>query len=493
MNDKNISLTIFSNMAWKLAERMGAQLVTMIVSIVLARLLLPSDFGVIALITVFINIAHVFVTHGFGNALIQKKNADNIDFSSVFFFNITFSLFIYVGFFFLAPVVASFYNMPILTPVLRVLSLRIPLASFDLVQQAYVARNLLFRKFFFATLSGTITSAIVGITMAYMGFGLWALVAQQLVSSAVSAAVLWFIVGWRPILAFSLKRMKEIFHFGWKILCSGLLDVMYLELTNLIIGKLYTAEDLGYYNNGNKYIRIVITNASDSICSVLFPALAKVQDQLDRVRTITRRAIKSTSYVIFPLAIWALVAAKPLVAFLMTEKWLPSVPMMQVACLTFLFYPLTSANSEAIKAIGNSGLYLKLEIVKKLFGLGTLLLSLRHGVMAIALSTTITACVSFFISAWASSRVIQYGLLRQLRDVLPALLLSVLMGAAVLGIGYFLQGHVHNFILLALQGIVGVAVYVGASVICKLESFYYLKDTLLGFLPKKTPVNQEEP
>ena len=293
------SISVISNLMWKFGERISAQFVTLFVSIVLARLLSPSDYGAIALVTIFITIANVFVVNGFGTALIQKKQADNLDFSSVFYVNILFSLFLYAILFILSPYVASFYNMEILCPVMRVLSLRIPIAAINSIQQAYVSRNMMFKKFFFSTLFGTLLSGIVGCVMAYKGFGIWALVGQYLTNTTVDTIVLWFTVRWRPELKFSFSRVKVLLSYGWKLLLSGLLDTGYQQLRSLIIGKKYTSSDLAYYNQGQKYPELVVVNINTSISSVLFPAISQSQDNIEVVKGMTRRAIKVSSFIMW--------------------------------------------------------------------------------------------------------------------------------------------------------------------------------------------------
>ena len=373
---------VLSGLFWKFGERISAQLVTFIVSIVLARLLSPDDYGNIALVTVFITIANVFVVNGFGSALIQKQEADNVDFSSVFYANIVFSCFLYVIIFLVSPVVADFYASPILCPVLRVLGLRIPVAAINSVQQAYVSRHMLFKKFFFSTLFGTLLSGVVGCVMAYMGFGIWALVAQYLVNTSVDTIVLWFTVRWRPDFVFSFSRVKVLLSYGWKLLLSGLLDTGYTQLRSLIIGKKYTSADLAYYNRGQQYPQLVVTNINTSISSVLFPAISKCQDDLSRVKSMTRRAIKTSCYIMWPLMIGLGVIAEPLVSFMLTDKWLPCVPYLQIACFTYAFWPIHTANLEALKAIGRSDIFLQLEILKKGIGLVLLFLTMNYGVMA---------------------------------------------------------------------------------------------------------------
>ena len=265
-----------SNLAWRFAERCGAQGVQFIVSIVLARLLAPEDYGTISLVTVFTTILQVFVDSGLGTALIQKKDADDLDFSSVFYFNFAVCLVLYAGMFVAAPYIAVFYDDPTLTPVVRALCLTVVVAGIRGIQQSYVSRHLLFKRFFFSTIGGTIVSAVIGIAMAYMGYGVWALVAQQLSNVAVGTIILWVTVQWRPKLMFSWQRLKGLLSFGWKLLASSLLDTVYNNLRNLIIGKLYSSADLAYYNQGDKFPKVIVTNINTSIDSVLLPTMSNV-------------------------------------------------------------------------------------------------------------------------------------------------------------------------------------------------------------------------
>ena len=251
---------VISNFIWRFAERCGAQIVTLIVSIVLARILSPEDYGTVALVTVFTTIMQVFVDSGLGTALIQKKNADDIDFSSVFYFNCVVCLILYMIMFIAAPFIASFYEDSSLTPIVRVISLTIVISGIKGIQQSYVSRNMLFKRFFFSTIGGTIFSAFLGIYLAYTGFGVWAIVMQQLSNTAVDTLILWITVKWRPKKVFSWVRLKELLSFGWKMLASSLLDTVYNNLRNLVIGKFYTSADLAYYNQGDKFPKVIVTN-----------------------------------------------------------------------------------------------------------------------------------------------------------------------------------------------------------------------------------------
>lgn len=466
---------IVSNLIWRFAERFGAKGVEFVVSIVLARLLAPEVYGTIALVTVFTTILNVFVDSGMGNALIQKKDADDLDFSTVFYFNIFICCILYAGMFFAASYIAGFYNDLQLIPVIRVLSLTLIISGVKNVQQAYVSRTLQFKRFFFATLGGTVGAAFVGILAAYMGYGVWALVVQQIFNAAVDTIILWITVKWRPCKAFSFMRFKSLFSYGWKLLASSLLETVYENIRQLIIGKLYSSADLAYYNRGKQFPSFIVGNINASIDSVLLPAMSEEQDDRESVKRMTRRAIKTSVYVMAPLMIGLAFCAEPIVRLLLTEKWIFCVPFLRVFCITFMFYPIHTANLNAIKAMGRSDMFLKLEIEKKVVGMAILLSTMWFGVMAMTYSMLIVSVISQILNAWPNRRLLGYGYLEQLRDILPSLLLAVLMGVCVNLLGAL---HLPGAVTLIMQVSSGVIVYISASAIFKLESYRYLMDIL---------------
>ena len=425
-----------TNFLWRFAERCGAQFVTLIVSIVLARILNPNDFGTVSLVMVFTTIMQVFVDSGLGTALIQKKDADELDFSSVFYFNFAVCLILYAGMFIASPYIAGFYNDDSLTLVIRVVSLTIIISGIKGIQQSYVSRNMLFKRFFFATSGGTVFSAFLGIAMAYAGCGVWAIVAQQLSNTAIDTLILWITVKWRPKKMFSWKRLKSLLSYGWKLLVSSLLDTIYNNLRNLIIGKIYTSADLAYYNQGDKFPKVIVTNINASIDSVLLPSMAGEQDHAERVKSMTRRAIKTSTYIMAPLMMGLLFCAEPIVKLLLTDKWLPSVPYLRIFCFTYMFWPIHTANLNAIKAMGRSDLFLKLEIIKKIMGLTLLLLTMRISVMAMACSLIVSGILSQIINSWPNWKLLDYNYFEQLRDILPSISIATGMGVCVFLIGF---------------------------------------------------------
>ncbi len=473
---------VLSNLFWRFLERCGAQVVSFVVSVVLARLLAPELFGLIATVTVITSILLVFVDSGMANALIQKKDPDDLDFSSVFFFNLAFCLLLYLALYAAAPWLAELYHDSSLTAILRVLGLTIVVAGIKNVQQAYVSKTLQFKRFFFATLGGTLFAGAVGIVMALKGFGVWALVAKELVNVTVNTAILWLTVGWRPKLLFSFRRLKGLLSYGWKLLVSGLLDTVYNKLRQIIIGIKYTSADLAFYERGNSLPNLIVENINSSIDSVLLPVLSNEQDSVEQVRRMTRRAIQISSYIMMPMMMGLAVCAEPLIRLLLTEKWLPCVPYLRIFAFTYAFYPIHTANLNAIKAMGRSDLFLILEIIKKGIGLILLALTVNRGVYAMAMSLLVITLIAQVINAWPNRKLLGYSFLRQFRDMLPAILLTALMGTCVFPIGLL---GLSDWLTLPLQIAAGVAVYVIASAAFRVESFGYMLALVKKFAGRK--------
>ena len=469
---------VISNLIWRFMERCGSQVISFVVSVVLARLLAPELYGSIALVTVITSVLQVFVDSGMANALIQKKDTDDLDYSSVFYFNLVFCLLLYIGLFFTAPLISRLYKDMSLVPVIRVLGLTLVVSGVKNVQQAYVSKTMQFRRFFFATLGGTVFSAVVGIGMAYGGYGVWALVMQQLLNAAVNTAILWGTVGWKPKRMFSFRRLAGLISFGWKLLVSALLDTVYNKLYQLVVGVVYSSADLAYYNKADQLPVLVVENINSPIDSLL-PVLSAQQDRRDQVREMTRRAIKASTYVMMPMMAGLAACAEPLVRLLLTEKWLPCVPYMQIFCVCYAFYPLHTANLNAIKAMGRSDMFLLLEVIKKAIGLLALVITMRMGVLYMALSRIFTGVLAQIINAWPNSRLLDYSYPQQLRDMLPAIALSAVMGLLVYTLNFLGLG---DFVTLVLQVLAGVGIYVLGSLLFKLDSFRYILSILKNLL-----------
>lgn len=480
-NKKNLRNKTIAGAFWKFSERICAQAVSFLVSIILARLLLPEAYGVISLITVFITICDEFIISGLNTALIQKKEADNVDFSTIFYFSLGVSLILYGVLFVCAPLIANFYDMQIVSPVLRVMGLRLIIGAVNSIQHAYVSRTMQFRRFFYSTIGGTIGSAVVGIVMAYWGCGVWALVAQYCFNSLVDTLVLWFTVRWRPQLVFSWQRFKALYSYGWKIFAASMIRTLYNNLRSLIIGKMYSPEDLAYYNKGQSFPSLISTNINGTIDSVLFPAIAKEQNDRKTMKAMLRRAIKTSSYIMFPMMVGMAAVTPQLVVFLLTEKWLGCVVFMQIACISFALAPIENENLQAIKAMGRSDLALKLEILKKAIGIILLIVAMNYGVVAIALSLLVGTIFSTIINAIPNKKLLDYSIMEQMKDVFPNVIISILMAIILKVVS---NVNVANWILLFVQVIVGVMVYLLLSVVLRNENFSYILNVVKGKLRK---------
>lgn len=473
---------VLSSLIWKLLERGGSQGIQFIVTIVLARLLLPTEYGLIVLVTIFINIAGVVVQGGFNTALIQKKDAGDIDFSSVFYLNLFIASLLYLFLFFTSPLIAAFFYEPELKGVLRVLSISLFITAFNSIQLSVISRKFLFKNLFFSSLGAMILSGIIGVTMAYAGYGVWALVAHQITNQLIVTVILFFTVKWRPKLIFSMNSIQTLFTFGWKLLVSGLIDTLYINLRSILIGKMFSPAILGFYNRGEQFPNLIINNINGSIQSVMLPTLALYQDNKLRVRELVRRSIVTSSFIVFPLMVGMAVIAKPMIMILLTEKWLPLVPFLQIFCASYALWPIHTANLQVINALGRSDIYLKIEIIKKLIGLLILIISIPFGVYAMAYGVLVTGIISTFINSYPNIKLINYSFIEQWKDIFPSLLLSILMGIVIFFIPFI---GLSTSLTLFSQVSIGVIIYIGLAIILKLECFNYLLSILKDTYKKK--------
>lgn len=480
--DKRIK--VLENLSWRFGERLCSRIVSFIVTIIIARILDPSDYGVIAMVNVFIELADVIVASGFGSAVIQKKDADELDYSSAFFFQLFLSAFLYAVIFFSAPYIQRFYGSQyeLLTPVLRILGLRLFLVALNSMQNAYVSKHLQYKKFFFATIIGTIISAIVGIVAAYRGFGVWALVFQYLVNSIVNTFVLWITVEWHPILNFSFLRLKELYSYGWKLLVASLMDIGYQKMRDLLIGKVYSSSDLAYYNRGMSYPNLIVSNINTSIDNVIFPVMANEQDDTRVVKAMTRRSIKISSYIMFPMMMGLAICGEPLIRLMLTDKWMPAVPYLQIFCFVYAWQPVNTANLNAIKAMGRSDLYLFLGILKSILGIIAVIATVKYGVLWVAFSGAIVAILGSLINAFPNKKLMNYSYFEQLKDLASSAILTLVMSIPVYLVNFLL---ISDIIKLCIQILLGVTIYIGVSWIFRVESFTYMLDILRKYLKRK--------
>lgn len=477
MNNK-----VISSLIWKFLERGGTQIVQFIVQIILARLLLPNDYGVVAIVTIFITIANVFVQTGFNTALIQKKEVNDIDYSSVFYLSLFVALILYIIIFFMAPIIAQFYDNAILVPVFRVLSLTLFLGAINSIQSAVIARRMEFKKYFFSSIGAIILSGIIGIILAYTGYGVWSLVVQQLANMLMIILILWFTVDWRPKLLFSWKRLKSLFSYGWKLLCSSLIDTIYNNLYDLVIGKKYSSSDLAFYNRGRQFPYLIVNNVNGSISTVLLPAMSEKQDDKMEVKKMTRKSIIISSFIMFPMMFGLVAIARPLVIFLLTEKWIECIPFLQLLCFSYALWPIHTANLQAINAIGRSDVFLKLEIIKKIIGILVLILTIPMGLIPMAIGQVIISIVSTFINAYPNKKLLNYSYIEQMKDMFPSFMISIIMILCIYPLSFIPIG---KLTIVILQVILGIVVYVLLAYLFKVNGFTYMMKIINDKFRKK--------
>ena len=462
---------------WKLLERFGVSGTQFVLQIILARLLDPAHYGVLSIMIIFTTLANVFVPNGFNTALIQNKDVTEEDYSSVLWVSLGISVLIYGAIFFGAPLVGAFYEMPDIVVPLRVLALMLFPGALNSVQLAKVSREMDFKKVFYSNMGGILISGAAGIVIALMGGGLWALVAQTMLNIFAACIVMFFTVRLKLRFVCNWHRVKVLFSYGWKLLVSSLLDTLYQDLRSLVIGKKYNSDTLGYYNRGKQFPQFIINAVASTTQSVLLPAMSKQQDDREDLKILTRNSIMISSYIVFPVMAGLAGVATPLISLLLTEKWLPSVPYMQIYCFTLAFYPVHMCNLQAINAMGRSDIFLKLEIVKKGLGIGALLVAVFcfDSPIAIAMTGAFTTVISCFINAYPNKKLIDYSYFEQMRDILPSIAAAVVMLGAVLAVQLLGLGA---FATLAVQIALGVAVYAAVSVIFRLEPFRLLLNML---------------
>ena len=340
-----------SGMIWKFSERISAELVSFVVSVILARILIPEDYSVVGIVAIFFSFSEVLISGGFNSALIQKKDVDETDYSSVMLLSLAISGVVYFILFFCAGWISRIYKQDLIVPVLRVMGLVLFINAYKSVLSAYVSNRLEFKKYFASTIGGTVVSAIVGIIMAYKGFGPWALVAQQMTNSLIDTLILSVTTGYKPAFRISFKRLKSLFDYGGKIYLSSIISVIYDEIKPLIVGIRFSGTDLAFYNKGESFPRLLNASISDTISAVLFPVISKVQDEAESVRNMTRRFIGITSFIVFPMMVGLMVIADNFVIVILTEKWIPIVPYIRIFCFSYMFNIIQVANLQAIKAI----------------------------------------------------------------------------------------------------------------------------------------------
>ena len=440
---------------WSSVERFSVQGIQFLVMIVMARLLTPKDYGLVGMVAIFIAVAQSLVDSGFSQALIRKQNRTETDNSTVFYFNIVVGILLYLVLFAIAPWVADFYNSPELTALMRVICLSVVFNSFVVVQRALLTVNIDFKTQARASLTAAVVSGVIGIGMAYSGFSYWSIVAQQLVNLGLNTLLLWIFTRWRPRWIYSWGSFRELFTFGSKLMVSGLLDVVYRNMYLLVIGKVFTASSLGYYTRANQFAEFPSSNLTGIMQRVTYPVLCQIQDDDERLAQIYRRFLRLSAFLIFPLLVGLSAVAEPFVLLLLKEQWLFAATLLQIICFAMMWYPIHAINLNLLQVKGRSGLFLRLEIIKKAIAVLILCVTIPMGLIAMCVGQILSSLIALIINTNYTGKLIQVGFLRQMRDLLPTLLLSLSMWGVVYGITSCLSG----IILQLIVGIVAGMVY----------------------------------
>lgn len=456
---------ISSNIAWKFAERILSQCVSLIVSIVLARILQVEDFGLLAITSGIIFFLNTIVNSGFGYALIQKKDADPLDFSSGLIANIVLSLVLYAFTWFCAPYLATFYGQQELCSIVRALGLVLIVNSFNAIQRAYVARNMLFRFLFVSTLSAKISSGVIGISLAFCGFGIWALIAQTASITVIECVVLWSKLGWRPKLNFSFTRAWPLFSFGSKLVCLHLVESLTEQVRILVIGKYYSSSDLGFYKQGELLPNNIASNIITSVNTVIFPVLSKLQNSPSESKALLRQEVIGLNFLIYPLMIGLAIISNTLIPLLLTDKWILAIPFVKIACFTYAARVIDVSIRNAITAIGKSSTSLILQISRAFSSLFFLFIMLDKGILMIGYGLILSALLNVIVSAYFAKKMLSYTIRELLHDIFYPLLYSCIMGVAVYCIGLNIDGWKSIF----LQVTMGVLLYLFMLFVSKNE------------------------
>ena len=473
MAETEMKQKVVKGLFWKLLENGGAQGIQFVIAIVLARLLTRAEYGVVGIIMIFITIANVFVQSGFSTALVQKQKADEVDFSSVCYFELAVALGMYLLLYLTAPWIASFYGIEALTGIVRVLAAVLFPGAVISVQTAYVSRNMEFKGLFFSTLAASAVSGVLSIGMAVSGLGVWAMVGQQISYYIVLMLVLFITVPWRPRLCFAAERVQGMFAFGWKLLCASLLDTVFNNLYGLLIGKIYNEDMLGTYNRGEQFPKLIAGNLGAAIQAVLLPAFATKQEDTGAVREMVRRAIRLSSFAVIPMLLGLFAVADTLVLALLGEKWMVCVPFLRIMCISYCFWPIHITNLQAINAVGRSDIFLKLEIVKKALSLLALIVGMQFNVYIMVCLKAFQDFVCTFINAAPNKKLLGYSIFHQWMDVMPSAVLSAVMCIVVMAVGARMP-DISVWLKLAVQILCGAAVYVALAWVFRMESFVYL-------------------
>lgn len=485
-------LRIIKNFLWQFMEKSGLQIVNLCVQIVLARILVPEDFAAVAIIMVFINLANTFVQSGFGTALIQNKDTSEDDYSSVFFTSLTIAVVLILLLYFIAPVIAGFYNIDELIGLIRGQSLILIFGAFNTVQLAILSRNLQFKKNFIARIIACVMSGIIGVVCAYIGFGVWSIVILNVTNNIVYTVILWMLVKWRPRFVYSIERVKELFSFSWKLVVASMIGILCDNFRTLVIGKAYQKDLLGYYNRADTVAASLMSGITASISSVMLPVLSKKQDDSNEIKTMLRKTFQLNCFICVPMMLGLSAIGTNFIIALFSKKWIESGLLLSIICIGYSFYPMHSANLQAIYSVGRSDIALKLEVIKRSLSIILIIACIPLGIYAMTISVVISSMLSTVINSYPNKKLLKYNIVDQIKDVAIYYMMSFVMMIIVVVVGRCLNG-INIYLLLAIQIIAGISVYIIESIIIKPYAFQYCCSLLKNIINRKRgkPCNSE--
>jgi teichuronic acid exporter len=479
-----LSLKTTRGMLWSLAENFGLQAMQFVVSIILARLLLPEQFGLIGMVNLFIVIAQTLTIGGFGSAFIQKKDASNLDACSIFYFNMLIGFVLTGVLFFSAPLISQFYQQPILLLLTRVLAFNILINALSFVPNTMLTKRMDFKPLVKVNVIAVILSSGVSITLAVNGFGVWSIVAQSMLYSLVRSVLIFQASHWYPTFVFSGKSLSTMFPFGSRMLLSGLLDAFFQNIYQPLIGKMFSAADLGFYTRAQTIQNAFVQPTVSSLWRVMFPGLAEIQDDTARMNNMVRKTMETTVIFFFPVMIGLILIAEPLIILLMTNRWAPSIPYFRLFCIAGLFFPLDAVYLSIFLAIGRSKYVFRIELARKILIILSILITYRWGITALLVGQVLTAAVIYSINSFYSGKIIHYLFPQQMRDIMPALVVSILMG-----MGMYLIGSTTELLLprLIFQLLTGMTIFLSLTYLINRPAIMRIADFARSFLPTLIP------
>lgn len=466
---------------WSFADNILNQGITFLVGLVLARILTPEEYGLIGIILIFIAVFNSIVDSGFSSALIRKSDVKDEDYNTVFITNMVLSIFLFFAMFISAPLIARFFNQPQLIPLTKVMASVVVINAFAIIQRTILVKKVDFKTQTRISLIASLTSGIIGVAMALAGYGVWSLVAQQISRQLLNTVFLWVWAKWYPKIQFSIVSFKELFGFGWKLLVSGLIDTVWKEIYQVVIGKCYSTATLGQYTRAQQFGSIFSSNLTSVVQRVSYPVLSEIQDDNARLKNAYKKVIKVTMLVTFCCMLGLAAIAKPLIITLIGNQWLPAVPFLQIICFQMMLYPLHAINLNMLQLQGRSDIFLKLEIIKKIVAVAPLLLGIFVDIYWMLLGSVLTGFIGYYLNAFYSGRFLNYSIWEQIKDIIPSFIVALIMAVIVFAISFI---NLTSIVILFIQVISGVGITITLCEVAKLEAYNEIKNILLSFINK---------